>query len=59
MSLAFIIGVAVFGVIAYVMWSNRQNSFSKTHLGKSTEYAGHQRRREGHEDTEEEPEEQS
>ena len=59
MSLAFIIGVVVFAIIAYFTWKNRQDSFSKHHLGKNTEYAAHQRRREDHEDTEDKPEEDS
>ena len=59
MSLAFIIGVVVFAIIAYVSWKNRQDSFSKQHLGKSTEYAAHQRKREVPEGTEDKPEEDS
>ena len=43
MSLGLIVGVLLIAVVAYVTWSNRQSSFSKTHLGKSTEYAPHQK----------------
>ena len=39
MSFAFIIGVVVFAVVAYVAWSNRQGSFSKNRLSKNAEQA--------------------
>jgi len=43
MSLGLIVGVLLIAVVAYVTWSNRQSSFSKTHLGKSTDFAAHQK----------------
>ena len=43
MSLGFIIGVVVLAIVAYVTWKNRQDSFSKTHLGTNTEFASHQK----------------
>lgn len=54
MSLGFIVGVVVLAIVAYVTWKNRQGSFSKTHLGKSTEFGSHQGRPENHEDKPEE-----
>ncbi len=57
MTLGLVVGVLLLAIIAYVTWKNRQDSFSKHHLGKNTEYAPHQRRREDHEDTEDKPEE--
>ncbi len=39
MSLAFIGAVVVLAIVAYVMWSNRQNSFSKNRLSKNAEQA--------------------
>ena len=59
MTLGLIVGVLLIAVVAYFAWKNRQDSFSKTHLGKNTEFGGHQRRRENHEDTEDKPEEAS
>jgi hypothetical protein len=47
MSLAFIIGVLVVGIVAYVMWSNSQGSFTKNRLNKNAERAAHAK---GHED---------
>lgn len=41
MSLAFIGAVVVFAIVAYVMWSNRQNSFTKNRLNKNAEQAEH------------------
>ena len=59
MTLGLIVGVLLIAVVAYFTWKNRQDSFSKTHLGKNTEYAPPQRRQEDHEDTEDKPEEAS
>ena len=41
MSLAFIGGVVVFAIVAYVTWSNRKNSFSKNRLSRNAEQAAH------------------
>ena len=53
MSLGLIIGVLLIGVVAYFTWKNRQDSFSKKHLGKSTEFPAH------HKEIEDRPEEDS
>ena len=53
MSLGLIVGVLLIGVVVYFTWKNRQESFSKTHLGKSTEFAPH------HEEKKDRPEEDS
>ncbi len=37
MSLAFIGAVAVLAIVAYVTWSNRNDSFSKSRLSKNAE----------------------
>jgi hypothetical protein len=59
MSLGLIVGVLLIVVVVYVTWKNRQDSFSKTHLGKHTEYAAHQKETEDREGTEDKPEEDS
>ena len=41
MSFAFIIGVVVFAVVGWAVWSNRQSSFSKSRLQKNADQAVH------------------
>ena len=57
MSVAFIIGVVVFAVIGWVVWSNRQSSFSKNRLQKNAEQAAQRMEQEHGEETKQTPEE--
>jgi hypothetical protein len=59
MSLGLIVGLLLIVVVVYFTWKNRQDSFSKTHLGKKTEYAAQQKETEDREGTEDKPEEDS
>lgn len=56
MSLAFLIGVVVFAVVGWAVWSNRQSSFSKNRLQKNAAQAAHRMEQENHEDTEQKSE---
>ena len=59
MSLAFVIGVVVFAVVAWAAWSFRQGSFSKNRLRKNAEQAAHRMEQEDREDAKQKPEENS
>jgi len=55
MSLAFIIGAAVFAVVAWATWSFRQSSFSKNRLRKNAEQAARRMEQEDGEDAKQKP----
>jgi hypothetical protein len=48
MSVAFIIGVVVFAVVGWAVWSNRQSSFSKNRLKKNADQAADRAELENH-----------